>query len=186
MSVSLNLRRQETTIPPERTRALTPADIESLGLHPAPVQRIKKLCDSHHAVARLVAEGRPGVEISALTGYVQSRISILKSDPAFAELVEFYRGEQRDAYANLADRMALLSLDTIQELQDRLVNEPESFQIDQLQAQLRMLADRTGFGPTAKTDVQITVAGFADRLEEARRRVEAAKVIEHDPKEAVE
>lgn len=181
MSVALNLKRQETAIPPERTRTLTAGDIASLGLHPAPIPRIKRLRDSHHALARLIAENRPGAEISALTGYAQSSISILKSDPAFAELVEYYRGETREAYANLADRMALLSLDTIQELQDRLVNEPESFQIDQLQAQLRLLADRTGFGPTSKTDVQITVAGFADRLEEARRRVEAAKVIEHDP-----
>lgn len=171
-------------MPPAVSRALSPADLASLlNGHPAPKQSLRRIRDSHHAMARLVAEGRPGTEISALTGFTPSSISILKNDPAFAELVAFYRAEQRDAYASLADRMALLSLDTIQELQDRLANAPETFSIDDLQEQVKLLADRTGHGPQSRSDVRVTHVGFAERLEEARRRAEGAKLIEHSPAE---
>ena len=170
--------QREVAQPPLLGRELTPADIEALGLpRPAAPSALKRIRDSHHAVARLVAEGRMGVEISALTGYTSSSISILKNDPAFAELVEFYRAEQRDAFASLADRLALLSLDTVQELQTRLADDPDGFTVKELHEQLKIAADRTGHGPQSRSTVVNVHVGLAERLEEARRRAAEARTI---------
>lgn len=127
-------------------RELTIADKEELE-HPSPkgteIQPLAKLRHTHHMAARLLAEGRPPGEVALVTGYSNSRISILQQDPAFAELVEYYRTQVTTAYVNVHERLAALGLATVDELQERLEADPESFKNRELMDLATMLLDRT-------------------------------------------
>lgn len=151
------------------------------GIKPALVKRIS---DSHHAVARALASGLKPGEVSIITGYSLSRISILQADPAFQELLAFYRENLDVVYADLHTRMAQLSLDSAQLLQERMENDPDSFSNGALMDVLKLAADRTGHAPVSRTvsKVDVTV-GFADALAAARKREEemSARAIEAKP-----
>lgn len=153
-------------------RELTPADLVLLsvekGSKPPALKRIR---DAHHSIARLVSEGRPAAEISAITGYSQSRLSILKSDPAFAELVEFYRGAQNEVHADVTIRLQQALLNSIEIMNEKLEDTPaDEIKFKELRENIKVLADRTGFGPAKTTQVDVRI-GFADRLEAARARM---------------
>jgi hypothetical protein len=111
-------------------RELTDEDLDRLK-HAEPLGSeappLAKLRHAHHSLARLVAEGRKGVEISLITGYSPSRISILKQDPAFKELVSYYAEQAEAKYLNVHERLAALGITTVEELQARLDENPERF-----------------------------------------------------------
>lgn len=129
-------------VPPARGRAsqeagialvreLTLDDLPRLSLEreeplalPSPLARIKY---THHRIAKLVAEGRKGVEIAAITGFSQSRISILQDDPAFAELVEYYKRETDAIYYDAHQRLAEVGIAVVEELAERLEDDPKQF-----------------------------------------------------------
>lgn len=106
---------------------------------------LAKLRNTHHALARLLAQGVHNNEISAITGYTPSRISTLKGDPAFAELVAYYASQVKEVFVDVASRIAAVGLTALEEIADRLDEEPEKFTIGQLQS----LVDST-IGPKAK------------------------------------
>lgn len=81
---------------------------------------ISKLREVHHHLARLLAEGRRPVECSAILGYSQSRISILRRDPAFAELVDYYKGNVAIAYQGVHEKLAQVGTMAVEELRDKL------------------------------------------------------------------
>jgi len=158
------------------TRELTPVDLAMLvverGVKPKPIQKIR---DSHHAVARLIAEGKSGIEIQLATGVTASRVSILKNDPAFADLVSFYRSkvaELRDkAFYEISAKLAALGSDGIDELLDRLTEEPEKLATDELIDIVKLAADRTGHGPQTKsTNLNVNV-DLAARVAAGRQRL---------------
>jgi len=155
-------------------RELIPADLAMLGTErgiTAPV--IKKLRDSHHALARALATGCTPAQAQIITGYSGSRISILQADPAFKELVSHYRGLETDLHADMVGRMKNLGLDCVAELQDRLDEEPEEFSPAFLLEVAKTMADRTGAGPkTQQTNVNVSV-GYADLIRGARERAQA-------------
>jgi hypothetical protein len=165
--------------PPVATlgRELTPADLALLeterGIKPPP---IAKLRDSHHQLARALAAGMRAAEASVVTGYTANRISILQSDPTFKELIAFYRDNLDQVYADLHGRMASMSLDFQAELHQRLIDNPDSMDNKFLAETLKMLADRTGYGPK-QTTVNVNV-DLSARLQAARRRVAEAPTIE--------
>src|ERR1700736_2362220 len=77
-------------------RELTPDDFIAAALRPAekgagPI--LNRIRAAHHQAPRLVAEGRPDVEVAYLTDYTAQRIRDLKVDPAFAELVAYYHDQ---------------------------------------------------------------------------------------------
>jgi hypothetical protein len=153
---------------------LTETDIGRLGeTRGVQSTSLKSIRDSHHRVARLVAQGLSGAEIGMMTGYSQSRISILKGDPAFNELCEFYRGQvaqlEHDA---LAEAIAKSSLARNLAL-DKMVDLLEEDKVD-LEGALdiyKVTADRTGMGPATKsTNLNVNV-DLADRIAAGRRRV---------------
>ena len=92
----------------EAVRELGQSDLALLAterhIQPSHVQR---LSSRHHALARCVATGMSAEEASACTGYTSSRISVMKDDPAFAELVSFYQSDKANLVHDLADKMAL-------------------------------------------------------------------------------
>ena len=124
----------DLTIPPARGRR--PADVEFgylrdldendvliLGTSEplgATTPAIKKIRDSHHKLASLLASGLKDVEVSLITGYSQSRISILKHDPAFKNLLSFYAESARGINIEVMTRLKDLGIDAVQELHSRL------------------------------------------------------------------
>jgi hypothetical protein len=177
-------------------RRLEPEDIAMLELTPAaPIQvtKIKKLRDSHHALARALATGMSNIEAGRITGFDNGYISILKSDPAFQELLAFYEKHDSVQQADLRERMTLIALDVSQEIRDRLHNEPETFGINELRQLLTNLADRVGYGPSSTVHATVDVTenlsysdqkALADALREIERRA-AEQVIEHRSEEKV-
>jgi hypothetical protein len=155
----------------EIVRPLTEADKALLaterGIQPS---AIKRLTDSHHALARVLAEGMKDAEAAAITGYTPSRISVLRDSPLFAELIEHYRSNKDAAFADLHERMATAGLVAVAELAERLNEEPEKIGTSTLLEAIKMLADRTGHGPQTKsTNLNVNVS-LADRVREGRAR----------------
>lgn len=159
----------------EVIRELTSADLALIGTGPAKVTSLKKIRDSHHNIARLLAEGKSNAEVSEVTGYGQSRISVLKGDPAFQDLISHYRKDvdlaQSIAFADNAMKMASINGDFLDELQDRLDNQPEAFSPDTILDAIKVLSDRTGLGAQSRsTNVNINL-DYAGRVAAGRQRV---------------
>jgi hypothetical protein len=146
---------------------------------------LKRLSERHHALARCLASGQSSGDAAIACGYVPSRVSILLADPAFTELVEFYRADVNAQYLGLHEVLAGLAHDSARELQERLEDDmsadKKELSVGQLLEMTKMGADRTGHGPqTSATNVNINV-DLAGRLEAARKRVAARPLIEQDP-----
>lgn len=156
-------------------RALAETDIALLGAEKgSKAPPLKRLGDRHHALARCLASGMSDGDAAIACGYVQSRVSILKGDPAFQELLAFYREDTDRAYRDMHERLAGLSRDAVDELHARLEEDMEAEEkkigIGHLLEIAKMGADRTGHGPQSSQTVNVNV-GIAARLEAARRRV---------------
>lgn len=136
-----------------------------------PESCVARLRSTHHLLARVIAEGKSNEAASALTGYSPGRITMLRADPAFNELVQYYHAQVEDLFANIQDRIAALGVAALDELQERLEASPESFSITQLQKLSESLLDRSiapakgaakgGVGPTA-VSVKINFVGQSD------------------------
>jgi hypothetical protein len=135
---------------------------------------IVQLRDSHHALARCLSSGMRPAEASLVTGYSLSRISILQGDASFKELLEFYRTQTVEVYADIQERMSMMSLEALAELQERFHEHPESFSHGLLLEISKTYTDRTGHGPSTKSTSTVLHLNIADKLERARQRV-----IEH-------
>lgn len=128
------------------SRDLSPEDIAQSEAAPLAAQAplIQRLRHAHHAIARLVAEGRKGVEISAITGYSQSRISILQNDPAFSELVEYYRGQVEQVFWDTQTKLKHLGDTALEILQERLEENPNAVGVESLR---KIMAEAYDRGP---------------------------------------
>lgn len=136
------------------SRELRIEDFEA-PVQPAEASVISRIRDSHHSVARLLAQGRREAEVSAITGYTVAYISTLKNDQAFGELLVFYREQVDTQFAGMNERMAQLGMDTVQELQLRLAEQPEKFSVTALTELMKTTADRTGNGVTKKHEHRV-------------------------------
>jgi len=104
---------------------------------------VLELRHGHHTIARLLADGTKQVEISAITGYSQSRISILKGDPAFQELIEYYRTQKEAIYLDVHQRLGTLAITAVEELQQRLDEEPHKITNREVKEIAEMALDRS-------------------------------------------
>lgn len=133
-------------------RALSETDIASMWDRQADgakgIPRIKTLRYNHHMLAKAVASGKSLLECSQLTGLTGSRISDLKNDPAFQELVSFYSEELHEVYVDVHQRMAAFGTSVLEELTERFEAEPEKFTKRELMDLFTTMADRSI--PTAK------------------------------------
>jgi len=164
----------------ELARSIDESDLALLGALEAPPitanepigQGVKRLRDSHHALARLLAGGVSNLEASSITGYSPGYITTLKGDPSFKELIEFYRSNLDLAQADVTFRLTALNLSFIGELQDRLEANPAGMSNSFVLEAVKVLSDRTGHAPMVKSlNVNVDLAG---RLESARRRAAEA------------
>lgn len=153
-------------------RPLDEADLALLSEEKGSVAApLKRLSERHHALARNLSGGMSPSEAAIVCGYSASRVSILQDDPAFRELVEFYRADVQAVYRDLHVRLSGLALDAADELALRLEESAENISTGQLMEVVKMGADRTGFGPqSSSTNVNVNV-DLAGRLEAARKRV---------------
>lgn len=149
--------RRSTAATPVVVRELTEADVKKLWTlqggdlksEPRPVAKLKH---AHHMLARLMASGVPAAECHLQTGYSISRQSILKGDPAFQELIAYYKTQIEEKFTLVHERLAALSMDVAAELQERLEVAPEGFSNNELNSLLQTALDRTGHGPTSSVN----------------------------------
>jgi len=168
--------RAPASLEAEALRELTLSDLALLQVERGTrAPSIKKLRDRHHALARCLAQGMKNSEASAVTGYDPSRISILLADPTFQDLLEHYKKVENSHFADFTTRATLLSLDALNELQERLEDDPESFTQGDLRELIKLTADRTGHAPVQKvqqTNINVELGG---RLAQARARIIEAR-----------
>jgi len=161
------------------SRDLTRADLETY-LEPRErqqAQAVTKIRQRHHALARALAMGMTQVEAARVVGFTPERVHVLMLDPALNELISFYQSQVDEAQIDLVERMARLATDAVEVLHERLEENPDSFDNEELLSVLKTTADRSGYGPASKTtNVNVNV-NLADRLAEARRRSQP-KLIE--------
>ena len=138
---------------------------------------IKRLRDRHHSLAKALAEGMSDTEASAITGYDPSRISILKSDPTFKNLIADYRKIKDGCFADFQERAASVSLEYLNILADYAEETPEAIEPAFALEVVKTLADRTGHAPVAKSVQVSATVDLTGRLEAARKRVNEMRLI---------
>jgi hypothetical protein len=118
------------------------------------VPRLKKIRTKHHAVAKLIAAGFRSADIARKTGYTTGTISTFRSNPAFKELIEHYTAEYQESVSELHDRMEILVIDLMDELQDRLDDDDKraDMSIGEMKDLMLSLLDRTGRGPIKRVE----------------------------------
>ncbi len=170
-------------------RDLDEGDVSTLLSNPArevTTPSIQKLKQSHHTLARLLAEGTTQVEAAAITGYSLSRISVLKLDPAFCELLVYYSSQQKEIYLNVHQRLASLGLDALEELHDRL-NDPSQPPMSnkELQDLVALSFDRAGYGPrsTKVNEFKFSLDGLLEAVKEevSERSLGSIKTLDARP-----
>ena len=131
-------------------RELTRDDLGALqaGGTGAGQSAVKSLKYVHHKLARALAAGMTPGDAALRTGYTPSRVSVLQQDPAFIELISHYEEELREIYVDVHENMAALGISTIQELQERFCENPDSFSNKELMNLAELMVDRSI--PTAK------------------------------------
>lgn len=143
---------------------------------------LKRLSERHHALARCLVGGMSEGDAAITCGYVLSRVSILKADPAFKELLSFYAKDANSKYLDMHGVLAGLSLDAAMELRGRLEDDmgadEKKISVGQLVELTKLGADRTGFGPqSSQLNVNVDLAG---RLQAARERVALRKTVSQE------
>lgn len=148
-------------------RSLTSADIPLLTNPPAQGTVAKsplQLRHSHHQIARLLAAGRADQEIALITGYSPAYISSLKGGQDFKDLIGYYSEQKDQIFVDVMERMKALGLDTLDELQKKFNEEPDSFTTQQKMDLIELMlikpikaAAGNGFG--SGTNVNVNGAG---------------------------
>ena len=148
-------------------RALTEEDIPLLVAPPplpAGMSRQVQMRHSHHQLAQNLAKGMDDTEASLVTGYSTNYISILRTDPAFQELLANYGAERQAVFVDVLERMKSLGLHTLEELQGRLETDPEKFSNREMMELAKMLlvdgghAGRAGQGTASGGSGPVQVA----------------------------
>ena len=150
------LGRRSTEVAPWRVVAVRPLVREDMILlvnpaSPDPKAPLARISAPHHLLARLIAEGKEPVDVSAITGYSTGRIRTLQSDPAFCELVAHYETGVVQAVADVQAQITHIALAAAQRLQEKLDDESEKFTTKELREISTAMLDRAGHGPTSKS-----------------------------------
>jgi hypothetical protein len=164
-------------------RDVTAGDVVPRGSAPA----ITRLRDSHHTAARLLARGLNETEVAHITGYALSRLSSLKRDPLFAELIDAYRIEGREAARDLEAMWLGMAVDFGQHIHETLLDRPDEVPIGVALDVFKALADRAGMAPVTRSVNKNLNLNIGERLDAARQRTAApekrpqGRTIDHDP-----
>lgn len=140
---------------------------------------VQTLRDRHHLIARAIASGMSNMEIASTCGIAYNRISVLKGDPAFADLIAHYRGiitaewVGQDTVIEYMRTNALKAQAMISDKLDAAEEKGEFLPIRDLVSIAELGLDRTGYGKVNK-NLNVNV-DFAANLEAARKRSSRAR-----------
>lgn len=138
--------------PPIRiVRDLTPMDValcdfpigNGASSTKAGAPSVLRLRARHHRIAKLVADGTSDIQIGAIVSITAVRVSQLKADPAFQELVAFYQHQKDEIYFSAHEQLADLGIAAAEELAERLETTPDKFSHSQLLALMESAFDRS-------------------------------------------
>lgn len=159
-------------------RELSHQDIATLEHGRAPAA--KGLRDSHHRLARMIALGLRNEELLEASGYSNGRISVLKADPAFQDLIAHYRMMVNEGFTEAADEyyrtVSANRTISARRINDKLADDDEDIPLRTLLAIHSDAADRTGY-PKRSVAVNVSV-DFAAKLEKAVQRSKTVRQIE--------
>lgn len=167
-------------------RKLTQEDLvagERVKVAARPKQTLQKIRQSHHSMARMVALGKSNIEISEVIGVTPQRITTLKADPAFQELISYYQSMTDDVYVNVAERIAGFTTDAMEVLHERILENPDAVKTDDIIKVISMGLDRTGYGPKSTQNINQRVMVVTDaeldriKQEATLRRVGAIRSL---------
>ncbi len=132
---------------------------------------VKRLRDSHHALARAIASGMSLQAASAATGYSPSRISMLQADPSFRELLDHYRRTKEEAVIDVEARFLYAGLDSLQSYMEQLEDDPESIPVALRVEAAKIFSAIAGYAAVSRSINKNFNFGIGDRLD----RVEAKR-----------
>lgn len=157
----------------KRIRELGEADLALLASsrESVPPPLTTQLRERHHALARCLAQGMADGDCSAVTGYSLSRISILKHDPSFIELLAHYRKVENSLLADFTERATQVSMTALDIIADRLEADPDTIPLGQALEIVKQMADRTGHAPVQKSVNLNANVDLGNRLASARKRL---------------
>lgn len=178
--------RIESRIELESVGPIIEEDLHLLSLprdsKPQPILRLR---DRHHALARLLAQGYTERDAAIITRYDISRVSILKNDPTFQDLVDHYRERVEEKFDSFAGKLATIANEAASELIERMEDDDrlEKMTDKELMALVELGADRIGYGRQTRNESLNVNVGLAQDLDAARKRVQErkAKVIDVGP-----
>lgn len=128
----------------------------------------------HHRVAQMLAAGLKPTTIARIVGFTPGFVANLQRSPAFQELLAHYTAEVHDQFTDFVQAAAEFSAEVLDELRDRLQENPKQFTVNQLLESMKATADRSGNAPVAKSVSVSVTADLGAKLAEARRRATAA------------
>ena len=176
-------RVDKTPIPldvrPLTADSVANASQREAGIKPDALTRITV---RHRAIARRIAAGASTGEVAAEFGLTASRISVLKADRTFQDLVEWYTVAGDREFEEAHRTLANLTQATAEELLERVLEEPEELDTSELTKLLQIAADRTGHAPKRVEEKTVNF-NFGDRLEQARARAREMITIEASAEE---
>lgn len=160
-------------------RELTRGDLLHL-TEKRPANGITAIRDNHHRIARCVASGLTNTQTAQFCGIGYNRVSQLRADPSFQELVAHYRGmltrewiEAADPVIEFLGSIRTKSLAMIEDKIDAAAEAGEFLPSRDLATFAELGLDRTGYGKVNK-NVNVNV-DFAANLEAARKRSDRAR-----------
>lgn len=138
------------------------------------VQRIR---ERHHSVARLVASGLQHSVVAKITRYTEAYLSVLLKAPAMRELIGHYKTRHDAAAGIVGEQLRTLSMTSVEELQRRINDAPDSVATSELTAIAKLGLDRSGHGPSSSKQIKHEhhVVDYAElrRLNEEARNEQA-------------
>lgn len=122
---------------------------------PTKPRNLKQVRHSHHQLARLLATGVSQEEASLITGYSPNYISVIKDDPTFVGLIDYYHEQREQIFVDVVERMRTLGLSTLDELQHRLDEEPDEWSRRELMEMAELMLVKPA---AARTPLQVTAS----------------------------
>lgn len=167
-------------------RPLTRDDLACLTERRA-TPRVKGFRDTHHRLARYIAFGYRYDDIMRITGFSYVRITTLRGDPAFQELIAQYREKVTEAHIAELDEMQEESKSNMlraeRKIGERLDEDDEGTEKLSIRELLAITSDRADrFGYPKKKEINSNFTGdFALRIEKAMSRLGHSTVIDARP-----
>jgi hypothetical protein len=145
---------------------------------------VVRLKAAHHRLAQLIATGASYIDVAIAGGYTPQYISNLATtNPAFQELVAHYTRAAEAEMLDLRAKQARLGEMAVDELTDRLADEPDKFSVRELLEVVESNANKprlmelqkgwTSSGPPSPITISFVTAGQTPAVDQ--RTIEGTK-----------